>query len=223
MASEERQRPRFFVLEQDLFGLHDTKFDTVGTVTFGDAPRCPRCGDPLGMRTWQPPYRVNLELYGQALADFVDGPGGNSFLVSERMADAFRAEGLTGLLGFHPAEVVRVQRKRKGPKPKAVPAYFVVTPCRSLSAVDVAHSRIRYDRPVTCPECRSSGLDSIHGFVLEPGSWQGEDVFFARGLGGRIIVSQRFAEFAQRHELTNMKLTSSTECISDPLRLGPQQ
>lgn len=221
MLSDASPIPRFFVLEDDMFGPHDTKFSAVKPVHLGNAPYCPQCGKPLGMRTWHPPYRVELELYGRALGDFVDGPGGNSFLISKRMADAFQAEELIGLLGFHPAEVVRVRRKRKSPKPAAVPAYFVVTPCRGLGAVDVTHSRIRYDKPVTCPECRSSGLDSVHGFVLEPGTWQGEDIFFARGLGGRIVVSQRFAEFAQRHELTNMKLTPSTECVSDPLRLGP--
>lgn len=221
MASDSSLVPSVFVLEDDMFGSHDTKFSAIKPVHLGDAPYCPRCGRPVGMRTWLPPYRVDLELHGRALGDFVDGPGGNSFLISERMADAFRAEGLTGLLGFDPAEVVRVRRKRKGPKPEAVPAYFVVTPYRSQSAVDVAHSRIRYDKPVTCPECRSSGLDSIHGFVLEPGTWQGEDIFLARGLGGRIVVSQRFAEFVRRHELTNMKLIPSEECVSDPLHLGP--
>ena len=221
MASEVPLSPRFLVLEGDMFGPHDTKFDTVGPVSFGGAPRCPRCDAPLGMRTWLPPYRVVLELYGRGLGDFVEGPGGNSFLISERMADLFRAEGLTGLLGFDPVEVVRVRRKRKGPQPEAAPRYFVVTPCRSQSAVDVARSRIRYDKPVTCPECRSAGLDSIHGFVLEPGTWQGEDVFRARGLAGRVIVSERFAEFVRRHELTNMKLIPSEECVSDVLRLGP--
>ncbi|WP_224240842.1 imm11 family protein [Hyalangium gracile] len=173
------------------------------------------------MRTWLPPYRVELELYGQEPGDFVDGPGGNSFLISERMTGFFRAEGLTGLLGLHPVEVVRARRKRQGAKPDAVPRYFAVTPCQSRAAVDVARSRLRYDKPVTCPECRSAGLDSIHGFVLEPGTWQGEDVFRARGSAGRVIVSERFAEFVRRHGLTNMKLVPSEECVSDPLNLGP--
>jgi hypothetical protein len=215
--------PRFFVLEAEVGGPHDTQFDTVEPVNLGDAPHCPRCGDPMGMRTWLPPYRVRVELYGKDLGDFVDGVGGNSFLLSERMAGAFRAEGLTGLLGFDPVEVLGVRRKRRGPKPGAVPRYCVVTPGRSRAAVDVARSRIRYDKPVTCPECRSEGLESAHGLALEPGTWQGEDVFRARGLPGMVIVSERFTQFVQRHGFTNMKLIPAEEYIWDPNHKGPPE
>ncbi len=138
------------------------------------------------------------------------------------MADAFKAEGLTGLLGFHPAEVIRLRMKRKRAKPGAVPSYLVVdVSFFGKSAVDVARSRLRYGTPVTCPECRSEGLNSIHGFVLEPGTWQGDDVFRARGLPGTLIVSERFAEFVTKHELTNMRLIPTEEYVWDPLRRGP--
>ena len=221
MASEPPLLPRFFELEDDLWGPHDTKFDTAEPDNKDDGPDCPLCGNPIGMLGWLPPYRVKLELYGQGLGDYVDGPGGNSFLISERFAETFRAEGLTGLLGFHPVEVLRVRRMRKGPKPTVIPRYFVVTPCYSRAAVDEARSRIRRVEPVTCPECRYSGLDSIHGYTLEPGTWQGEDVFRPRGLQGAILVSERFAGFVARHGLTNMKLTPTEEFVWDPLRLGP--
>ena len=82
----------------------------------------------MGMLTWLPPYHGVLELYGASLGDFVETTG-YDFLISERLAEAFRAEGLTGLLGFHPVEVVRVRRRRKGPVPSAVPRYFAVTAC----------------------------------------------------------------------------------------------
>ena len=55
----------------------------------------------------------------------------------------------------------------------------------------------------------------------EPGSWQGEDVFRPRGKRGSILVSERFAEFARRHALTNMKLTPTEEFVWDPLGQGP--
>ncbi|HZH15754.1 MAG TPA: DUF1629 domain-containing protein [Archangium sp.] len=220
MATEVSLSPRFFVLEDDMGGGHDTQCDTVEPDNIGDAPHCPRCGDAIGMRAWLPPYRVELELYGQGLGDFVEGPGYEA-LISERFAEAFRAEGLTGLLGFHPVEVVRVRRKSKGPKPGAVPRYFAITICFSLAAVDEGRSRLRRTVPVTCPECRNPGRDSIHGFTLEPGTWQGEDVFRPRGLQGLILVSERFAEFVKRHGLTNMKLIPTEALIWDPLRLGP--
>jgi hypothetical protein len=223
MASDLPPDPRFFVLEAEVWGPHDTQFDTVEPVNRGNAPRCPQCGDPIGMKDWLPPYRVNIELYGKDLGDFVDGVGGNSFLISERMAEAFRTEGQTGLLGFDPVEVLGVRRKRRGPKPGAEPRYVVVTPCRSRGAVDVARSRLRYDKPVTCPECRSEGLESAHGFVLEPGTWQGEDLFRARGLPGMVIVSERFTGFVKRHGFTNMKLIPTEEYVLDPEHKGPPE
>lgn len=220
MASEASSISRFYVLDDGMFGAHDTKSEGVDPVHYGDAPRCSRCNAGLAMRTWLQPYRVELELYGQSLGDFVKGPG-YSFLLSERMAEAFQSEGLTGLSGFDPAEVVRVRRKKKGPKSGTVPRYFVVTPCFSRAAVDVARSLLRYGAPVTCEECRSAGLDTAHGFVLEPGTWQGEDVFRARGLPGTDIVSERFAGFVARHGLTNMKLIPAEDYVWDPLQRGP--
>jgi hypothetical protein len=172
------------------------------------------------MLTWLPPYRVELELYGQGLGDFAEGPG-YEVLISERMAEAVRTEGLTGLLGFHPVEVVRARRKRKGPKPSDVPRYFAVTACFGRGAVDDVRSLVRRDEPVTCPECRNPGRDSIHGFVLESGTWQGEDVFCPRGLQGRILVSERFAQFVKRHGFTNMKLIPTEEFVLDPGHKGP--
>ena len=162
-----------------------------------------------------PPYRVELELYGQDLGDFVRGPG-DSFLISERMATAFQAEGLTGLEGFHSVEVTRVRRMRKGPKPAVVPAYRVVTPCFGRGYLDAHRSRLRYAEARSCSECRSANLETIHGFVLEPGSWAGEDVFRARGLPGVLLVSERFAELVARQGWTNMTLIPTEEYIRDP-------
>ncbi|WP_225408737.1 hypothetical protein [Stigmatella hybrida] len=212
MASEAPLSSRFFVLCDDKGGRHDTQFDKAEPVHRGEAPHCPRCGAPIGMRTWQPPYRVELEVHGENLGDFAEGPGYDR-LISERMAEAFQAEGLTGLLGFHPVEVVRARRKRKGLGTGPVPRYLAVTACFGRGAVDEGRSRLSRNRPLTCPECRDPGVDAIHGFALEPGTWQGEDVFRPRGLQGRILVSARFASWVQRHALTNMRLIPTEEYL----------
>jgi hypothetical protein len=220
MASEKRSAPRFFELEDDMGGTHDTRFEDVEPVNRGEPPPCPGCGETIGPLTWLPPYRAELELHGRDFGDFVTSSG-SSRLISERMAAAFQAEGLTGLLGFHPVEVVRVRRRHKGPKPGTVPQYFVVTARFGPGAVDEAQSRLHRSKPVTCPECRNTGVDSIHGFTLEPGTWQGEDVFRPRGLQADIVVSERFADFVKRHGFTNMRLIPIEEYVWDPLHKGP--
>jgi len=223
MASNPVSAPRFFVLRDDMHGHFDTRFSQVVPENRGEAPQCPRCGRTIGMLPWLPPYHAELELYGEDFGDFVDGPG-YEVLISERFADAFRADGLTGLLGFHPVEFVRIRGKgSKSRAPLVAPRYFVVSPCFGSGAVDETRSRLRRTRPVTCPECRSGGVSSIHGFALEQGTWQGEDVFRPRGERGTLLVSERFAGFVQRHRLTNMSLTLIEEYVWDPLGRGPPE
>jgi hypothetical protein len=161
-----------------------------------------------------------LVLHGEEFGDFME-VAGDDLLVSERFAQAFRDEGLTGLEGFHPVEVTRVRRTRHGPKLFEIPRYLTVRPCFGRAVVDLAHSRIRYDKPPTCAECRYEGIDTIHGFCLELGTWQGEDFFYPRGLQGAMTVSERFERFVVRHGFTNMRLTPSEEYVWDPLGRGP--
>lgn len=222
MASDSSAATRFFALEKSAsFSRYDTDVDTVEPENLADAPRCPRCGDFIGMLVWLPPYQAELELYGEELGDYIQGPG-YAWLISERFADAFRAEGLTGLEGFHPVDVQRVKCMRKRPrKPLTVPRYFVVWPCYSRAAVDLVLNRVRFSKPPTCPECRSTGIDAVNGFVIEPNTWSGEDVFRPRGMQGDVVFSERFKEFVERHRLTNMLLTPTEQFVWDPSKLGP--
>ena len=222
MASEVSASPRVFVLSKGEIGSrYDAEVEMVEPENLGEAPRCPRCGDFIGMLPWLSPYRVELELHGQEFGDFIKVPG-YELLISEQFAEAFRAEGLTGLEGFHPVEVLRVRRRgKRALKPISVPRYYAVSPCYGRGAVDLVLNRVRTSEPPTCPECRSAGIDAIHGFVLEPGTWGGEDIFRPRGIQGRIVVSERFKEFVERHGLTNMVLTPTEQYVWDPGNLGP--
>ncbi len=65
------------------------------------------------------------------------------------------------------------------------------------------------------------GIDAINGFVLDPGTWGGEDVFRPRGMQGTLVVSERFKTLVERHGLTNMVLTPIEKYVWDPSNLGP--
>ncbi len=215
MAFDSHSVPRFFVLEHEMGGRHDTEFLSDDR-NVGDAPRCPTCGDIVGMLAWLPPYRGELMLHGGEAGDFARGYG-NGFLVSRRLADAFRAEGLDGLSGFHLVEVTHIRRRRKGKKAAEVPEYLFVVPSFASAAVDEARSRIWRSDTITCMHCRETGVDAVQGFSLEEGTWEGEDVFRPRGQSGSIVVSERFERFVARHGFTNMRMTPTEKYVWDPL------
>lgn len=207
---------RFFVLEEGVLGSrYDTDVETVEPIHREEGVHCPRCGVGIGMRTWLPPYRCDLLLHGEELGDFLHGSG-DDLLVSERFAQAFREEGLTGLDGFHPVDVRRVRGKRRGSKSVDVPRYVFVKACFGRGALDFRRSRLRFSEPPSCPECLSVHLDALHGFSLEPGTWRGEDIFRPRGLHGWLLVSERFARFVERRGFTHLRLTPSEEYLWDP-------
>ena len=216
MVSEAHPAPRFFVLENDPDSSHDTTFTSVESKS-GEAPSCAQCGTFVGLREWLPPLRGTMRLYGQEFGDLVSGPGAG-FLVSARFVESFQEERLTGIPRFQPVEIVRrVQRPRRA----APPAYFYMRPLFGGAAVNESASRIRRLRPIQCDGCRSGGVNAIHGISLEEGSWTGSDIFFARGLPGTAIVSERFARAVHHHGLTNIRLTPTETYVRDPLELGP--
>src|SRR5687768_12155879 len=49
MDSEAPTASRFFVLNDETWGLHDTQFDKLEPVSRGEPPRCPRCGLVMGL------------------------------------------------------------------------------------------------------------------------------------------------------------------------------
>ncbi len=210
----------FFVLKTQRYTHHDTEFSPVEEQERQDAPRCPRCGDVVGMMTWLPPYRVKLKLYGAEPGDIIQSlAGGSDLIVSERFADAFRAAGFKGLSGFDPVEVIKVQRQRGSPRAAfTLPQYLAVTVAFGSALVDEARSQILRPGPFDCDYCRAIGTDGVNGFTLEPGSWNGDDFFLPRGLVGTFVVSERFARLVSEHPITNTVLTPTERYVWDPLR-----
>jgi len=117
--------------------------------------------------------------------------------------------------------VVRVRRQRRSPEPTAAPRYMYAIPAYGNPVVNEEHSQLRRLEPITCMYCRATGVDAIHGFTLESGTWQGEDIFRPGGLHGLHVVSERFARMVARHGLTNMRLRATAEYVWDPLGRGP--
>lgn len=197
---------RFYLLEAPKPGSIE---DRAGGVSFseadnpnrGPAPTCPRCGRFLGMLTWLPPYRIEIEPWGRHWGDVAQM--GNDLIVSERFRQAFVEESLKGIEKFDPVEVVKVNRRWGRPK-EPMPRYFKGSVVFSPTAIDQVASGYEWeDESRVCPECQFDPLADLRRrkrLVVKQETWNGDDVFFPRGCT-RVMVSERFRSMFQDHKL----------------------
>jgi hypothetical protein len=207
----------FFVLDSsevggEEFKLAGARFFQAKPVNRGDAPRCPSCSRFTGALAWLPPYRAELECFGGRYPDVVFG-GTPGILVSELFKHAYRQSGLRGINEFQPAEIVRITRRRKmEQKPKS---YHVVEKEPPTVAVDFDSSVIETDGPI-CPECRlANGLRAVRGFVIDLNTWDGQDLFWVKGIASSIVVSAKFALVTEKQGLVGFSLVPVNEYVLD--------
>lgn len=207
---------KFFVVERHpkadkAFAL--TEFHPLPPVNRGEAPRCPACGGYIGALPLLPPVRVEVETWGTDFGDIAFGPG-EELLVSNRFWELYQRSGLTGLVDVGSVEVAKQQSHQKLGNP--APRYQCCRIARSRAAVDDSTSGLEREQPPTCEECRLGGIiKRARRLFLEPNSWSGEDVFFARGLPGIVFVSERFESFCQENQISNCSLVRAEEFSFD--------
>jgi len=191
-------------------------YDSVGTDNRGDAKQCPKCGSTLSSLAWLPPYRVILEPWSNRYGDI--GFAGDELLLSENFMERFRRAGLRGLEVLGKAEIVKVKR-RGGARPKGdPPSYFVARPTYSFTKIDLKASGAKTETPVTCDTCLSYGLLYRYArIVVDEATWSGDDIFFAMGISGTIITSQRFATWYHENQINTGVLIRAEEDKWDPL------
>ncbi len=167
----------------------------------GEAPRCPVCGRFIAMRPLLSPVAVEIETWGTMYGDIAFGPS-NEILMAERLCTFFFTKGFTGLVDIGRAEVVECRKHKQISAPQ--PLYRCCRPITGKAAVDDAKSKLVRDKPSDCLECRLGGIiKSMDRLVLEAGTWSGEDIFFARGLPGTRIVSERVKILCENEGMSN--------------------
>ena len=198
----------FFVLERKPRGVQElARTDVVPTkgATVGDAPRCSRCGGFVGMLKWLPPYRVEIDTWGDEMGDLAFGGSCEWILVSERFRTVYAASGMNGLSGFDPVEITRIRHHKKK-RLRNSSDYYKADVIRSKTAVDHLASEFEWsDGTTICPVC----LIPLNGVVkrwkriaIKSQSWRGEDVFVPRGIG-EIVTTRRFKELCEASGITN--------------------
>jgi hypothetical protein len=191
----------FFVLDQPNAcdaqeGFGPTDASREDGFTTGEALRCPQCSRYLTMLRWLPPYRVELHTWGSEYGDFADI--GQEMIVSERFAQVFQENGLQGLSGFEPIEIVKVTH-HSGTPSQPLPRYVKANVTLSPTTVDQrASGYVWADESKVCPACLFDDLKRFDRIVIKEDTWNGDDIFFPRG-GTRILVSDRFKSLCEQH------------------------
>jgi hypothetical protein len=195
---------RFFVLIKPEVGSSEDRhggtdiIQADGTQT-GDFPKCPTCGAPLGMREWLPPYRVDLETWGDEFGDV--SAVSDVLVISERFLRIFREHGFHGLSDFKAVEVIHVRHHRRKPKAQP-PRYFRASIHRSATTVDqVSSGYVWDDQSKVCPVCLRGGtLKRFVKVVIDGRTWDGDDIFWPRS-GGQLLVTERLKAVCEEHEI----------------------
>jgi hypothetical protein len=196
----------FYVLVSRLEGEAVTEFLFGKNTQFGEAPICSQCGRFLGGRDWLPPYEVDIECFGKRVGDLAFGS--DLFLVSPRFKDVYVDAKLKGLSGFHPVQILSFKNGEKmvGEKPD----YLKVDVFRGDIAIDPIASGDEWEGKDTCPCCLlGNRLKRRRRIVIDERTWSGEDVFFARGAPGQLIVSNRFKKVCEANGVTNAVMIPS--------------
>lgn len=199
---------QFFVLERKPTGEKESgRTDVMPEkgFTVGEAPCCPTCGNFIGMLKWLPPYRVEMDTWGDHFGDFAFAGGSEWFLVSERFRSVYLQSGLKGLSGFDPVEITKITRHNKKMRGNP-PQYFKVDVVRSQTAVDQVASRFEWsDGASICPVCMlpiEGVIKRWKGVVIRSETWKGEDIFVPRGTG-ELVTSSCFKERCEESEVRN--------------------
>ena len=181
-------------------------------VNRGSAPSCPSCGRFLGLLSWLPPFRIELETWGRHYGDIART--GDDLIVSERLMNAVSNSRIQGLMNFAPVEVVKVINRRGKPK-ESLPRYFKATIARSSTTIDQDLSGYVWeDDSKICPECLFGKLKRHSSFIIKDDTWNGDDVFFPRG-GNGIIVTERFKKVVEENGLTGARFIPVEEAGHD--------
>lgn len=200
MASD-RLPPRFYVLLPGRGSGSDTEFFKAEPIVRGEAPRCSSCGRFLGMRRWLAPRHAQIVVHGDAAGDFAFASS-SEFLVSESAISAMGNDELTGLANFEEVEISSTLRA----EPATPRRYFHVEIAQQQADLDSRRSDVERMTKPECIDCLSDGIAAIRGFLIDPATWTGADLFVPRGLPGVVVVSEAFRQVAMAHEFSNIEL-----------------
>lgn len=182
------------------------RFDFLRDSELGDATRCPKCGVAIGPRPALPPFTVKL--FGDRLGDVCTSGFGSEILLSSNFVAAWLRSGLVGLKVYPPG----TSKLRLPPLLRASGAtYQMATVESTLTKLDHDASGLVVSRQIGCEVCDVAQRRRVARLRIDESTWHGEDLFFASGLFGVVVATERVVEFTRSEGLTNAKFIHQDE------------
>ena len=211
----------FYILEKTDYktdkGFTDTEWITsnpnYAPDDSDDGTNCPACHEYMGGRLWLPPYKIELVMYTNQFGNVVLGTGGK-LIVDDYFKSHFEKTGMTGLEFIGEAEVVKLTC-RWGAKKRQIgepPKYYVARIKYGCAAIDHEKSGSVFgERKPTCDYCRLGLINAYSKIVIDENTWDGTDIFLARGIGSMITTSQQFKDWWDSCNFNNCKVIPAEE------------
>jgi hypothetical protein len=164
--------------------------------------KCPSCNALLEPARWASPHRGRPS--STRCGDILLGAG-FELVISRRAWTAFQEDAVEGLDYVAPLETAPATERE----------YVVVRPHVTLTRLDEAASNVVWRRPPTCASCRLGVRESLGPLKIDASTWDRSDVFVASGAYGLKIVTRRFAETVEQHNLEGFFLIASDSYYED--------
>lgn len=202
--------PRIYICEIPETTKYAEAEAAEGTVyDFDVFEKCPECGRPVSGGYWKRPHIIDINK--RKLPDFMYIAGGTgTFLVTERVLNAFRQNQLTGILSAEEIDVI--QYRGQPLNSQSNPRYYSLKLARSFASIDHERSEILYGdyyEEKRCSLCNPKGAtkDFFRRLEMNMDRYEGYDIFTIYELGEATFVSQRFVDFCEHNGFSNLRAT----------------
>jgi hypothetical protein len=209
---------QFYLLVRSITNSDGAEFYQSDSTHYGEPIKCPVCGGTCTAMEWLPPFQIELRMFVKVFGNIIFGPGNNLFM-DKYFTNRFEQSGLTGLEFIGKAEIERI-KCYNGVKKKSLgepPQYYIARMKYGCAAIDhvKSDSQFKVGREPKCDYCRSGLIEYYPRVVIDETTWDGTDIFFARGIGGKVTCSQRFKDWWDSCHFNNGKLVPVEEYSND--------
>jgi hypothetical protein len=169
---------------------------------------CKKCLEP-SHRYRTGPYGITFEPGSSKISDFSLPGAYRSFIVTDRVKQAFEDAGLTGFVPWLAKVNPPVQRKKNvrpiAPYPPPFPLWDIYVPER----VHVIVNRSSVIYKGDCPVCLRKQFTTTdpwqdHYFVVDPSTWSGCDFMYPEEVN-TLFVTERVIDVIKRNDFTNIE------------------